>query len=67
MEVLTIAQDGEDVFVHWRLIGTHEGNLQGLDPTHKRVEIDGTDHFVIRDGRVISNFVVFDQMLRPEQ
>jgi steroid delta-isomerase-like uncharacterized protein len=67
MEVLTIAQDGEDVFVHWRLTGTHKGNLQGRDPTHRRVQIDGMDHFVIRDGRVISNFVVFDQMQYARQ
>ena len=26
------------------------------------IELDGMDHFVIRDGLVVSNFVVFDQM-----
>lgn len=34
----------------------------GLAPTGKKVEIDGMDHFVVRDGAVVSNFVVFDQM-----
>src|SRR5437764_4642910 len=62
MEVLAIAEQGDDVFVHWRLTGTHLGRLQGIEPTGKRVEIDGMDHFVLRDGTVISNFVVFDQM-----
>ena len=67
MEVVAIAADGDDVLVRWRLSGTHEGPLLGIAPTHKRVEIDGTDHFVIRDGRLVSNFVVFDQMQYARQ
>jgi len=62
MEVVAVAEQGDDVFVHWKLTGTHEGPLAGLEATGRRVEIDGMDHFVLRDGRVISNFVVFDQM-----
>jgi len=31
------------------------------------VSIDGIDHFVIRDGRVVSDFVVFDQMQYARQ
>jgi steroid delta-isomerase-like uncharacterized protein len=62
MEVLTIAEQGEDVFVHWRLTGTHGGPLLGIEPTGKKLAIDGMDHFVVRDGKVVSNFVVFDQM-----
>ena len=62
MEVIAIAEQGDDVFVHWHLTGTHLGPLMGIQPTGKRVEIDGMDHFVLRDGVVVSNFVVFDQM-----
>jgi steroid delta-isomerase-like uncharacterized protein len=62
MEVLAIAEQGEDVFVHWHMTGTHKGTLQGIEPTGKKVAIDGMDHFVVRDGDVVSNFVVFDQM-----
>jgi predicted SnoaL-like aldol condensation-catalyzing enzyme len=56
MEIRAIAGDGDDVFVHWHLTGTR------AQPPHRRVEIDGMDHFVVRDGVVVSNFVVFDQM-----
>ena len=62
MEVRNVAAQGEDVYVHWHLTGTHQGPLQGIAPTGRRLEIDGIDHFVMRDGKVISNFVVFDQM-----
>jgi steroid delta-isomerase-like uncharacterized protein len=67
MEVVAVAEDGEHVFVQWRLTATHEGAVLGIAPTGKRVEIDGMDHFVIRDGRVVSNFVVLDQMQYARQ
>ena len=62
MEIMAIAEQGEDVFVHWHLTGTHQGPIQGIEATGKKVAVDGIDHFVLRDGKVISNFVVFDQM-----
>jgi predicted ester cyclase len=67
MEVVAIAEQGEDVFVQWRLTGTHTGPIQGIEPTGRPVEIDGMDHFVIRDGKIVSNFVVFDQMQYARQ
>jgi limonene-1,2-epoxide hydrolase len=67
MEVLAIAEQGDDVFVHWRLTGIHDGPIQGIEPTHKPLAIDGIDHFVVRDGEVISNFVIFDQMQYARQ
>ena len=67
MEVKTIVEEGDDVFVHWHLTGTHEGSLMGIEPTHKHLEVDGMDHFVFEDGNVVSNFVVFDQMQYARQ
>jgi steroid delta-isomerase-like uncharacterized protein len=67
MEVLTVAEQGDDVFVQWHLTGTHEGPVLGIAPTHKPLAIDGIDHFVFRDGKVISNFVVSDQMQYARQ
>jgi steroid delta-isomerase-like uncharacterized protein len=67
MEIVSIAEQDEDVFVHWRLTGTHQGPLLGIEPTGRKLAIDGMDHFVIRDGTVVSNFVVFDQMQYARQ
>ena len=62
MEVVNVAEQNEDVYVHWHMTGTHTGApWSGIAPTGKRIEMDGIDHFVMRDGRVVSNFVVFDQ------
>ena len=63
MRVIALAENGEDVFVHWRMTGTHTGApYEGIDATGKTLAIDGMDHFVIRDGTIATNFVVFDQM-----
>ena len=62
IEILTLAEQGEDVFVHWKLTGTHQGTFNGIAPTGCAIALDGIDHFVVRDGVVVSNFVVFDQM-----
>ncbi|HEY2438220.1 MAG TPA: ester cyclase [Solirubrobacteraceae bacterium] len=67
MDLLAITEQGEDVFVQWHLTGTHTGPIQGIEPTGKPIAVDGMDHFVIRDGKVISNFVVFDQMQYARQ
>jgi steroid delta-isomerase-like uncharacterized protein len=67
MEILALAEDGENILVRWRLTGTHQGSMQGVHPTGQKLSIDGIDHFVLRDGKVISNFVVFDQIQSARQ
>ena len=63
MEVVQIAEDGEEVLARWRLTATHTGAaFAGIERTGASIELDGMDHFTIRDGAVVSNFVVFDQM-----
>ena len=67
IEPISIVEQGDDVFAHWKLTGTHTGPVQGIEATGKPIELDGIDHFVLRDGKVISNFVVFDQMQYSRQ
>ena len=62
LEILALVEQGDEVFVRWRTSGTHTGRIFGLDATGKPLELDGMDHFTLRDGRVVTNFVVFDQM-----
>ena len=67
LEVVSIVEQGDDVFARWKLTGTHQGPVQGIEGTGKSIELDGIDHFVLRDGRIVSNFVVFDQMQYSRQ
>jgi len=63
LDIEALAEQGDEVFVRWRMTGTHTGNgFQGLDATGKAIALDGIDHISVRDGRLVSNFVVFDQM-----
>lgn len=63
IRVVSIVEQGEDVFVHWHLTGTHTGAaFLGIEATGRAIALDGIDHFVLRDGLVVTNFVVFDQM-----
>ena len=62
LEVLAIAESGDDALVHWRMTGRHIGRLLGIAGTGKEIELDGIDHFVLRDGKIATNTVVFDQM-----
>ena len=63
MDLVSAVEDGETVFARWKLTGTHTGGqFNGIDTTGKAVAIDGMDEFTFRDGKMVSNFVVFDQM-----
>lgn len=67
MQLVGIAEQGDDVFAQWHLTGTHLGPLLGIAPTGKAIAVDGMDHFVLRDGKVVTNFVVVDQMQYARQ
>jgi steroid delta-isomerase-like uncharacterized protein len=62
LETVALVEQGDDVFVRWHLTGTQEGRIQGIDGTGKQLELDGADHFTLKDGKIVSNFVIFDQM-----
>jgi steroid delta-isomerase-like uncharacterized protein len=67
LDVLAIAEASDDVLVHWRLTGRHVGTLLGVAATGKTLEIEGSDHFVLRDSQIMTNTVVFDQMAFARQ
>jgi steroid delta-isomerase-like uncharacterized protein len=67
LEVIAVAAQDDDVFVHWHMTGRHTGTLLGIAATGKALAIDGMDHFVMREGKVISNFVLVDQIQYARQ
>lgn len=63
VEPEAFAVDGDSVFMRSVLTGTHTGGVfKGIAPTGRRLKIPAIDHFTVRDGKLVSNFVVFDQM-----
>ena len=67
IQVVGLAEQGEHVFVQWHMTGTHSGPLLGVAPTGRELAIDGIDHFVVRGGKIVSNFVVVDQLQYARQ
>ncbi|ABG99441.1 possible ester cyclase (plasmid) [Rhodococcus jostii RHA1] len=61
-EIVSIAESGDDVLLHWHVSGQHVGTFVGIAATGQRIEFDGFDHFVIVDGKVVTNTVRYDQM-----
>jgi steroid delta-isomerase-like uncharacterized protein len=59
---------GQDVWLEWTMTGTHVGELNGIPPTHLRVEgLLGCSHFTFgADGLIARDLVYFDSatMLR---
>jgi steroid delta-isomerase-like uncharacterized protein len=62
IEIVAMAVEDEHAFVQWKITGTHQGPLLGIEPTGKSIALDGIDHFVTRDRKIVSNFIVTDQM-----
>src|SRR4051812_4824069 len=40
MDTLAVAGEGEDVFVHWHLTGTHQGSMFGVEATGKPIAVE---------------------------
>ncbi|GGC55779.1 ester cyclase [Hoyosella rhizosphaerae] len=67
LNVLCITESGSDVLVHWRMTGRHTGTLVGIAATGRPIDVEGIDHFVLQDGKVASNTVIFDQLKLARQ
>ena len=61
MTVERIVGDRHTAVVQWRATGTfHGGKFQGIEPTRKRVDIQGADVLEITDGHVVRNTIYYD-------
>lgn len=56
-ELISIAESGNDVLVHWHLTGRHVGTFVGIAATGRRIDFEGFDYFVI-----VTTTVRYDQM-----
>jgi predicted ester cyclase len=58
--------EGDKVTTGWKVTGTHDGDLMGIAPTGKKVEISGKSEARIEGGKVAEEWHEWDQgdMLR---
>lgn len=56
------AEAGYRVAVRWTLLGTHDGHGIYGRPTGRRVRIMGITHQLVRDGKFVAEWTVFDEL-----
>ncbi len=62
-----ISGDGNRVIVRARLKGKHEGDFNGIPPTHKEVLFPFVIGYEIENNKIISHWLLADQMMLMEQ
>ena len=51
----------EDRVAHrWTFTGTHEGEMMGVEPTGKQVEVSGVEINHVEEGRISASWTVSD-------
>lgn len=53
--------EGDRVVTRWTATGTHSGELMGIPPTGRKVEVTGISIDRIEKGKVTEHWDVFDQ------
>jgi len=59
--------EGNSVVARWSFRGTHKGELMGMAATGKKVSLTGTSTFVIRDGKIASEWADYDALGQWQQ
>ena len=59
--------EGNRVIVQARLKGTHMGDLSGIPPTYKTVDFPFVIRYEIENNKIISHWMLSDQMALMEQ
>ena len=67
LEILVAVETGDDVITRWRMTGTQDGPFGGLPGTGKPLCMEGFEHFVMRDGKMVSSVVITDQLALARQ
>lgn len=62
----TIAED-DRVAHYWSFRGTHQGEFNGIPGTGREVRVTGADFWRIRDGKLVENRQVVDNLGLLEQ
>jgi len=62
-----ITAEANRVVVRARVKGTHEGELNGIPPTHKQIEFPFAIGYEIENNKIIHHWLIADQALLMEQ
>ena len=54
--------EGDRVVARWTSRGTHQGEMMGISPSGKHVQISEIDIFRVSAGKLAEHWGVFDQL-----
>ena len=54
--------EGDTVAHRWTFTGTHKGEMMGVEPTGRRVEVAGVEMNRVEDGRISASWTVSDSL-----
>ena len=57
-----IIAEGDQVWVHVKITGTHTGNYRGLAPTGKKIVIAAVPTYRVIDGKIAEGWSVWDPL-----
>jgi hypothetical protein len=68
-EIITdeMMAEGNRVMVRGRLKGRHEGEFNGIQPTHRTVEFPLVISYQIENGKIVNHWLMADSMALMEQ
>ena len=67
LTVEDIIAEGETVVARWSCRGTHKGDLNGIAPTGKQVDITGVSIARFTNGKIFEGFVNWDALSLMQQ
>jgi len=62
-----ITAEGNRVVVRARMKGCHEGEFNGIPPTHRKVEFPFVVSYDIENGKIVHHWLIADSMALMEQ
>ena len=62
-----LTSEGNRVVVRARMKGSHEGEFNGIKPTHRAVEFPLVISYQIENGKIVHHWLMADQMVLMEQ
>jgi len=62
-----IIAEGNRVVVRARMKGCHEGEFNGILPTHRKVELPFVISYDIENGKIVHHWLIADQIVLMEQ
>ena len=61
-QILAAYTDGEVCVLHWRMTGTHQGELMGLSPMGARCTVEGVTIDRFKGGKIVESWAQWDAL-----